>query len=90
MELSERFIRELEQEYQTVYEHQDPAGKVYEEHVHPYATSLYITDGDMTITIDDAEHYVAQNKRFDIPANTPHTVTIGPTGAIYIIGEEKL
>lgn len=90
MELSERFIKEFESEFATVYEHQDPAGKVYEEHTHPYATAVYITDGDMTITIDDAEHYVAQNKRFDIPADTPHTVTVGLSGAIYIIGEEKL
>ncbi|MFT7507113.1 MAG: hypothetical protein ACI92I_000252 [Acidimicrobiales bacterium] len=30
---------------------------------------------------------VHQNKRFDVPPNTPHTVTAGPEGAIYIVGE---
>jgi quercetin dioxygenase-like cupin family protein len=90
MELSERFIRELEREYATVYEHQDPAGKIYEEHAHPYETAVYVTDGDMTVTIEGVEHHVEQNKRFDVPTNTPHIIKIGPAGAIYIIGEEKL
>ncbi len=88
MELSERFIKQLESEgFDTVYEHQDSAGKIYEAHSHPYPTSLYITDGDMTVTIDEVEYYVAQNKRFDIPAGVEHAVEIGPAGAIYIIGE---
>lgn len=88
MELSERFIRELETEYPVVYEHQDVAGKVYEEQTHSYRSSLYITDGNMTVTLDGKKCFVAQNKRFDIPAHAPHSITIGETGAIYIVGED--
>lgn len=80
----------MESEFKVVYEHQDSAGKIYEEHTHPYDTAVYVTDGDMTVISDDVAQHVQQNKRFDIPANIPHTVTIGPKGAIYIIGEEKL
>lgn len=88
MELSERFIRTLEQEYPSVYEHQDTPGTVYSPHVHTGNVSIYLTDGSITFDFDGVKKEVVANQRFDIPAATLHSAIVGPQGAIYIVGEE--
>ncbi len=89
MELSERYIQKLEDEgFTSVYEHQDPAGTVYEEHSHQGKVSIFVTDGSITFTVAGEKKEIVATKRLDIPANTPHSAVVGPAGWIGIIGEE--
>ena len=89
MELSERAIQTFEREgHETVYEHQDEPGKVYEEHSHPTDQAIFVTDGSITYTMGGEEKEITAPKRFNIPANTPHSAVVGPDGMIAIIGEK--
>ena len=88
MEPSERAIQEFEREgFETIYEHQDEPGKVYEEHSHPTDQAIFVTDGSIIYTINGEEKEITAPKRFNIPANTPHSAVVGPDGMIAIIGE---
>lgn len=90
MELSERYIQKFEQEgFTSVYEHQDAAGTVYPEHAHAGRVSIFVTDGSITFDFQGEKKEVVAPKRFDIPANTPHSVVVGSAGWIGIIGEEN-
>jgi quercetin dioxygenase-like cupin family protein len=89
MELSERYIQKLESEgFANVYEWQDPAGTVYQEHSHQGQVTFYVTDGSITVTIDGETTEVQANERYDVPSDTPHSVEVGSDGWIVIIGEE--
>ncbi len=90
MELSERFIRTLESEgFTYVYEVQDKPGFVYPPHSHDDKVSVYITDGSLTFDFNGEIKEVVANERFDVPPNTEHSVTAGPDGAIYIVGDSE-
>ncbi|MCA9360758.1 hypothetical protein H6804_00020 [Candidatus Nomurabacteria bacterium] len=89
MELSERAIQTFESEgFVKVYEHQDPAGTLYKEHSHQGKVSIFVTDGSVTLDFSGEKKEIVAPKRFDIPANTPHSVVVGTDGWIVIIGEE--
>lgn len=87
MELSERYIAQLEKEgFTSVSEEQDAPGTVYPEHAHGKA-AFYITDGSITFTVNGDTTELKAGDRLDIPANTTHSAVVGPEGAIYILGE---
>ena len=88
MELSERAIQSFEREgFDNIYEHQDPPGKVYEEHSHPTKQAVFVTDGSITYSINGVVKETVAPNRFNIPANTPHSAVVGPDGLIAIIAE---
>lgn len=89
MELSERYIQKFENEgFASVYEWQDPAGTIYDEHVHTGRVSIFVTDGSITFDFNGKIHEVKANERFDVPVGTPHSAVVGPQGWICIVGEE--
>ena len=89
MELSERYMQKFEEEgFVSVYEWQDPPGKVYEEHAHKGTVSLFVTDGSITFDFSGEKKEVVAPGRFDIPANTPHSAVVGSQGWIVVVGEE--
>lgn len=89
MELSERWIQTFEDEgFSSVYEWQDPAGTIYEEHAHKGKVSLFVTDGSITFDFSGEKKEVSQNQRFDVPVGVPHSAIVGPQGWIGIVGEE--
>jgi quercetin dioxygenase-like cupin family protein len=89
MELSERYIKQLESEdFASVYEWQDPAGTVYEEHEHQGKTTVWLTDGSITFDINGEKKELKAGDRFDVPPKTKHTAVVGPEGWIVIVGEE--
>ena len=90
MELSERYIQQLEKEgFDTVYEWQDPAGKVYPEHSHTVRTSLFVTDGSITFDFEGKKKEVKAGERIDIPIGAKHSAVVGAEGWIAIIGEDN-
>lgn len=89
MELSERWIQKFESEgFASVYEWQDMAGTVYEEHSHKGRVSLVVTDGSITFDFSGKKKEIKAGERFDIPADTPHSAVVGDNGWIVIVGEE--
>lgn len=89
MELSERIIRKFEDEgFASVYEWQDPAGTVYEEHAHQGKVSLFVTDGSVTFNFSGEKKEIKANQRFDVPVGLLHSAVVGPAGWIVIVGEE--
>ena len=89
MELSERSIRKFEEEdFVSVYEHQDLPGTVYPEHSHQGKVSIFVTDGSINFDFNGKKKEILAPNRFDIPKNTPHSATVGPNGGIMIIAEE--
>ncbi len=89
MELSERWIKKFEDEgFASVYEWQDPAGTVYEEHSHKGRVSLFVTDGSITFDFSGQKREIRAGERFDVPVSIPHSAGVGPQGWIVIVGEE--
>jgi quercetin dioxygenase-like cupin family protein len=89
MELSERWLQKFEDEgFASVYEWQDPAGTVYEEHAHKGKVSLFVTDGSITFDFAGEKKEVKANERFDVPVDAPHSAIVGPQGWIVIVAEE--
>ena len=88
MELSERYIKQLESEYPHVYEWQDPAGTVYEEHEHQGKTTLWLTDGSIEMNVAGEIIKLKAGDRYDVPPKTKHAAIVGPDGWIVIVGEE--
>lgn len=89
MELSERYIQKFEDEgFASVYEWQDPAGTVYDEHSHVGQVSIFVTDGSITFTIAGETREVKANERFDVPVGQLHSAVVGSQGWICIVGEE--
>jgi quercetin dioxygenase-like cupin family protein len=88
MELSERIIKKFESEgFVSVYEHQDAAGTVYEEHAHKGRVSLFVTDGSITFDFEGVKKEVKANERFDVPAGKLHSAVVGSQGWIGIVGD---
>lgn len=89
MELSERYIAQLEKEgFTNIYEWQDKPGAVYPEHTHQGKVTLCLTDGAITFTIAGQTHKLIAPTVFVVPPHTPHSAIVGPKGAIYIVGED--
>ena len=89
MELSERHIQQLESEgYDSVYEWRDEPNTVHEAHAHSHHTTLIVTEGSMTVTIDDTATVCTVGDRYELPPHTKHSVTVGSEGCHYIIGEK--
>ncbi len=89
MELSERYIKQLEQEgFTQVYEWQDKPGTVYKTHIHLGKVSLLVTDGSIVFDSKGEKKELKAGERFDVPPGVPHSAVVGPTGWIVIVGEE--
>jgi quercetin dioxygenase-like cupin family protein len=88
MELSERFIQQLEKEgFSQVYEWQDVADTQYPEQTHDLATAYMVTDGSVTFQLSNTRVEVLAGDRFDVPPQVPYSIRVGPHGWIGIIGE---
>jgi quercetin dioxygenase-like cupin family protein len=89
MELSERCIAQLEKEgWPYIYEWQDKAGTVYDEHSHVGKVVLFVTEGSIDFTIAGVTHHLTTGDRMDVPPATPHSALVGPHGVQFVVGEE--
>ena len=89
MELSERWIETFEKEgFTQVFEWSDPAGTVYEEHVHKGKVSLFVTDGSITFNFEGVTREIKAGERFDVPLGAKHSAVVGDNGWIVIVAEE--
>lgn len=89
MELSERYIKILEDEgFPSVYEWQDAPGTIYNEHAHQGKVTLFVTDGSVMFDFEGVQKEVVAGKRFDVPVGKKHSAIVGKQGATFIIGEE--
>ncbi|MEK7639218.1 MAG: cupin domain-containing protein [Patescibacteria group bacterium] len=88
MELSERFIKILEDEgFTHVFEWQDKPGTIYQTHTHKGKVTIFITDGSVTFDFSGDKKEVKAGERFDVPVGAPHSAIVGSQGALYVVGE---
>lgn len=52
----------------------------YGEHQHPYAKVLFCVEGSITFRTPDGDVLLEPGDRLDLPANTPHSATVGGSG----------
>jgi len=89
MELSETYIKKFTSEgFASIYEWEDPAGTVYEEHAHKGKVSIYVTDGSITFDFEGVKKEIKANERFDVPVGKLHSAVVGQAGWIVVVGEE--
>ena len=89
MELSERWIKTLEEEgFPHVYEWSDKPHTSYPAHQHNGKVSLVVTDGSCIFDIEGTKRVVSFGERFDIPPHTEHSAEVGPNGWHVVVAEE--
>lgn len=88
MELSERCLQTLEREgWPHVYEWSDAPGTEYSEHSHQDRVVIFVTEGSLTLRIGTETEELCAGDRFDIPAQTLHSATVGSHGCQLVVGE---
>ncbi len=88
MELSERLIQTLEAEGYQVYEWQDKPHMVYPEKAEDTDIAFLVTDGSMVFNFSGQLKEVGVRERLDIKDGIPYSITVGPSGVIYIRGDK--
>ncbi len=84
-------INILRQEgFKEAYVVDDPPGKIYPPHQHPYRSVHMIIEGEMSITAEGKTEVLHPGSRSDVGANVLHNVTIGPNGCMYIVAEDQV
>ncbi len=61
-------------------------GKVSDSHMHEFDAYGMLLEGRLTVTTAAATMACRPGETFTVPANTPHTETVGPDGARVLIG----
>ncbi len=77
-----------EEGFRRVFVWRDGPNVFYSGHTHGMATAHIILEGEMTIVSEGKTLAVKAGGRFDVPANTVHSATMGPAGCRYLIGEK--
>lgn len=67
---------------------QDGPNVHYPDHTHVATTAHIILEGEMAVTSEEKTQRLKAGDRFDVPANTVHSATMGPQGCKYIVGEK--
>ncbi len=67
----------------------DAPGARYAAHAHDHDESLWVLDGDITFGAAGRSERLAAGDRLMLPAGTPHTAAVGPSGATYLIGQRR-
>lgn len=88
MELSERCIQTLEKEgFLHVFEWKSERGTISKEHAHQGKVTIFVTEGQLALTIAGDTHDLKAGDRFNIPPYVSHHTVAGPNGCQYVVGE---
>ena len=72
----------------SVYDWRDEPGVTYPPHKHKGRVSMYVVEGEVTMTFSDKEIRLKAGDRFDVPVGQEHKATVGKDGCVYVVGEE--
>ncbi len=83
------YITLLQQEgFSNVGVHQDEPNLQYPDHTHPSTKAHIVLEGIMYMRMQGDTYTLRPGDRLEVPANTLHEATMGPTGCRYITGEK--
>jgi quercetin dioxygenase-like cupin family protein len=82
-------IASLEADGLFVTEWRDDADAIYPPHRHGGREVRIVLDGSMTIVVDGVANELHAGDRIDIPPNTTHSATVGPSGVHYLAGTHR-
>lgn len=71
-----------------IFVHTDRPGAHYPDHTHSGITAHIVLDGEITVSSEGSTKTYRVGERFDVPAGTVHSASIGPSGCRYMIGEK--
>ena len=77
-----------EEGFQVVFRHRDRPYAHYPDHTHHGITAHIVIEGSITVTSEGKTATYGPGDRFDVPAGTVHSASVGPEGCLYIIGEK--
>ena len=82
----EKMLRE--EGFSMVFSHRDRPHAFYPDHTHQGITAHIVLEGSITVTSEGKTAVYGPGDRFDVPAGTVHSASVGPEGCLYIIGEK--
>jgi len=89
MEQTEKYLQMFTEEgFVSVFEWTDPAGTVYEQHVHKGRVSIMVLEGSINFDFEGVKKDVQAGERVDIEPGTLHAAIVGPNGWKVVVGEE--
>jgi quercetin dioxygenase-like cupin family protein len=77
-----------EEGFRHIYVWRDAPNAFYPDHTHAEATAHIILDGEMSVSSQGKTQTYKPGDRFDVPAHTIHSATMGPKGCRYLIGDK--
>ena len=77
-----------EEGFRRIYTWEDGPDVHYPDHTHPVLTAHIVLAGEMTVTTEGQSRVFRAGDRFDVPAYSIHSATMGPAGCRYLIGEK--
>ena len=89
VEIRSSAIAALEAAGLVATEWHDEANVTYAPHTHARHEVRIVLGGSMTIVVDGIANELRPGDRIDIPANTVHSATIGPSGVHYLAGTHR-
>ncbi|HEV2010314.1 MAG TPA: cupin domain-containing protein [Candidatus Limnocylindria bacterium] len=79
----------LQAEADDVYGWSNGPNDRYARHVHAYTKFLYCVSGSIDFTLADRVIHLAADDRMVLPAGTPHSATVGPSGCACVEGKAR-
>lgn len=75
--------------YKEIYEWSDDPYYEYQVHIHATDTTLFVLEGEITVTIEGKSRTYHKGERVIVPAHKKHSAQVGKEGASYLVGENR-
>jgi quercetin dioxygenase-like cupin family protein len=76
------------EQFDEIVEVSKPAHEAMGLHTHSFEAKALITQGELSIAVNDVSRLYKEGDVFQLAANTPHTEQYGPTGVTYLVGRK--
>ncbi len=77
------------EQFDEIVEVSKPANEAMGVHTHPFEAKALITQGELSIAVNDVSRLYKLGDVFHLVPNTPHTEQYGPNGVTYLVGRKN-
>jgi quercetin dioxygenase-like cupin family protein len=77
------------EQFDEIVEASKPANESMGMHTHSFEAKALITQGELSITVNDVSRLYKLGDVFHLAPNTPHTEQYGPNGVTYLVGRKN-
>jgi quercetin dioxygenase-like cupin family protein len=75
--------------FDEIVEVSKPANESMGMHTHAFEAKALITQGELSIAVNNVSRLYKLGDVFQLAPNTPHTEQYGPTGVTYLVGRKN-